>query len=278
MKYVFFGSPEFAAIILESLIAADISPALVVCNPDRPVGREKIVTPPPTKIIAVKYGIPVWQPTRLTSNIDPLTSSTFDLFVVAAYAQIIPQSILDLPRLGTIGVHPSLLPKYRGATPIQSVLLAGEKETGVTLYLMDKEIDHGATIADSKWQIANSETYTKLICELAKISARLLIAVLPKFMKSKITPMPQNHSRATFTKKIQTEDGFVDLTKDDPVMIDRKVRALNPDPGVYTFVERGGKKMRMKILETKIVDEKLHLTTTQREGRKPVKTNIKIGD
>lgn len=270
MKYVFFGSPEFAAIILRCLIATGMPPALVVCNPDRPVGRKKIITSPPTKMIAAKHGIPVCQPERLSVDSLSLTPSSFssiDFFLVAAYAQIIPEKVLKLPRLGTIGVHPSLLPYYRGATPIQSVILNGDTETGVTLYTMDDKMDHGEIVKNEKCKVKNEETYTTLLKKLAELSGVLLIETLSKFMKGEIILTPQDHTQATFTKKFETADGFVDLAKDDPIIIDRKVRALNPDPGVYTFVDG---KRRMKILETEIVDEKLQLIKVQMDGKKPI--------
>ncbi len=307
MKYAFFGSPEFAAIILERLIKVGMPPALLVCNPDKPVGRKKIITPPHTKVIAERNGITVFQPNSLRfdgesniwkSDFQILVDQPWDFFLVAAYAKIIPQSILDLPRLGTIGVHPSRLPQYRGATPIQSVILSGETETGVTLYLMDRYVDHGSILGIRNQGLETRETYTLLLNKLAVLSADLLVEMLPKFIVGKIVPQEQDHAAATFTKKFETEDGFVDLEKDDPVMIDRKVRALNPDPGVYTFVERKGSpcatakaigdtrstssgrilpasgKIRMKILETKIVDGKLQLVTTQFEGKKPKSTGF----
>ncbi len=283
MNYVFFGSPEFAKIILEKLISVGMSPALVVCNPDKPFGRKKIVTPPPTKEVALKNNIPVWQPESLRNpNIWKSDFQIFDFFIVAAYAKIIPADILKIPKLGTIGVHPSLLPKYRGATPIQSVILNGEKETGVTLYLMDEKMDHGDTLATRVLPIANRVNYETLMCELAEASSDLLVETIPKFINKKITPVMQDHSQATFTKKFETTDGLVDLVKDDPVIIDRKVRALNPDPGVYTFMDsesspslRSGRilpeagKIRIKLLETSIENGQLKLIKVQLDGKKP---------
>ncbi len=135
-NFIFFGTPEFSAIILEKLIKADFIPAAVVCNPDRPVGRKQVTTPPPIKQRIMNYEsgiknkIKILQPEKLDPSLFIIPNSSFDFFIVAAYARIIPKEILDVPRLGSIGVHPSLLPKYRGATPIQSAILAGEKKTG----------------------------------------------------------------------------------------------------------------------------------------------------
>ncbi len=275
MKYVFFGTPDFAVIILNKLIEASFIPEAIVCNPDRPVGRKKIITPPPTKILAQKYGIKVYQPEKLDKEF-VLQVSSFrpDFFVVAAYAKIIPQEILDIPKLGTIGVHPSLLPKYRGASPIQSAILSGNEKTGTTLYLMDEKMDHGAILANSELRMQNSEwNYEKLMKKLAELSVDLLIETLPKFIKDEVVPMPQNESEATFTKKFITQDGFVEpedlkiaLEKggEKAVEIDRKVRALNPEPGVWTI--KDGK--RMKILETITRDSLLVLKKIQFEGKK----------
>ena len=270
MKYAFFGSPEFAKIILEKLISVGMPPALVVCNPDKPVGRKKIITPPPTKVVALKNGIKVFQPESLRDpNIWKSDFQIFDFFVVAAYAKIIPAEILKIPKLGTIGVHPSLLPKYRGATPIQSVILSGESETGVSLYLMDEKMDHGEILATRVWPIANRASYETLMHELAIISADILIKTIPNFINKKNIPTKQDHSQATFTKKFETIDGLVDLIKDDPVVIDRKVRALNPDPGVYTFMDINGKSIRSKLLETSIENGQLKLLKVQLDGKKP---------
>ena len=147
MRYVFFGTPEFAAIVLRQLLDANLLPVGVVCNPDRPVGRKKVITPPPVKSLVMKHetwNIPVLQPEKLDERFMLQVSSFMpELFVVAAYARIIPRSILDIPANGAIGVHPSLLPRLRGASPIQSAILNGEQNTGVTLYHMDTEVDHG---------------------------------------------------------------------------------------------------------------------------------------
>ena len=265
MRYAFFGSPEFAAIILERLIKAGMPPALVICNPDRPVGRKKVITSPPTKILAEKNKILVIQPERLSlSDIEHFTSN-IELFVVAAYSKILPKEIIDLPRLGTIGVHPSLLPKYRGATPIQNTLLAGEAKTGVTLFLIDEKVDHGPMLSSSKYQVASNEMYQSLHGKLAKLSADLLIETLPKFVKGEISSQPQNESEATYTKKFTVEDGFVNLDKDDPAMVERMVRALNPEPGVWTIMDGA----RTKLLETELTDGKLKIKVIQKSGKKP---------
>jgi methionyl-tRNA formyltransferase len=267
MKFVFFGTPDFAAIILEKLVKTGWPPVAVICNPDRPVGRKKVITPPPTKVIASKYGIKVYQPEKLEIENLKKEIGEIDFAVVVAYAKIIPKNILEMPRLGFIAVHPSLLPKYRGSSPIQSVILNGEKETGVALFLADEKVDHGPILATSHLPIVVSDNYVTLNKKLAELGGDLLIKILPEYLENKITPLPQDESQATFTQKFITQDGYVDLEKDKPEIIERKVRALNPEPGVWTI--KDGK--RMKILEAELItDNKLKLKKIQFEGKKPV--------
>lgn len=270
MNYIFFGSPKFAEIILKKLIDAQLPPTLVVCNPDRPFGRKNILTAPPTKTLAAAHGIPTLQPETLDERFKfQIQSFASDFFVVAAYAKILPLEVIAIPRLGVIGVHPSLLPKYRGATPIQSAILAGETETGTTLFLIDERVDHGPALACRTLHIAYEDTYETLLEKLADESGRLLIETLPKFLAGKVLPQTQNESEATYTKKFATNDGFVDLQKDAPEFMWRKIRALNPDPGVYAFEQKGGKKIRVKLLKAELRGGKLVPTLVQYEGEKP---------
>lgn len=269
MNYIFFGSPKFAAIILEKLISAGFLPKAVVCNPDRPVGRKKIITPPPVKLLAQQYNIPVYQP-------EFLSNSKFDFFIVASYSKILPKEILAIPRLGTIGVHPSLLPKYRGASPIQSTILNGDDKTGVTLYLVDEKLDHGPILENVECEMAKGETYESLHNKLAGLGANLLIETLPKFIRGEIKPIAQNENDATYTKKFTTEDAFIDMNNLEKAQhcggliakeIDKKVRALNPEPGTWTKKDA----KRVKILETSLcADGHLVLKKIQIEGKKPV--------
>ena len=221
MKYVFFGSPHFAAVVLGGLIRANESPVALVCNPDRPVGRKKVMTEPETKQVIKRRSeigerrdgdaITIFQPEKLDENfIKELKALEPDIFVVAAYAKIIPQAVLDIPKLGTLGIHPSLLPKYRGASPIQSAILGGEKETGVTIYKMDAGMDSGEILAARVSPLAASDTYATLEEKLAKLGGELIVETLPKFVDGKIAPVPQDDSQATFTKKFKTQDGFVE--------------------------------------------------------------------
>ncbi|MGC9968939.1 MAG: methionyl-tRNA formyltransferase [Minisyncoccia bacterium] len=279
MKYIFFGTPHFAEIILDQLIKADMPPHGLVCNPDRPLGRKKIITPPPTKRLVATCGAAtkVLQPEKLDEHfIDELKTLDADFFVVAAYAKIIPKAVLDVPRLGTIGVHPSLLPRYRGATPLQSVILNGETETGVTIYLMDEKMDHGPVLAQAKMAMNSlTASYRDLEERLAGAAAELLLRTMPDFYAGRCKPQPQDEDRATFTKKFTAEDGFVaadDLTAAEQgatpkaEFILRKINALTPEPGVWTT--KDGK--RIKLLEAELRDGALRLKRIQKEGGRPI--------
>ncbi len=280
MKFVFFGTPEFAEIVLDKLIQGGYIPSAVICNPDRPVGRKKIITPPPVKTrimnyeLGIKNQIKILQPEKLNPSSFSIHDSLFDLFVVAAYAKIIPAEILKIPRLGVIGVHPSLLPKHRGPSPIQSVILNGDKETGAALYLMDALVDHGPILESRKLKIESRINYLELERQLAELGGDLLVEVLPKFVEGEIKPEIQNEDEATFTKKFTTQDAFVnysDLLEAEngdfnlALMIDRKIRAFVAEPGAWTI--RDGK--RVKLLEAEIVGVNLRLKKIQVEGERP---------
>jgi methionyl-tRNA formyltransferase len=278
MRYIFFGSPKFAQIILEKLITAGYIPTAIVCNPDKPFGRKKIITPPPVKILAEKYNIKVYQPEKLEIENFKLEIGEIDFAIVAAYAKIIKKEILDIPKFGTIGTHPSLLPKYRGSSPIQSQILSGDKIAGTTLYLMDAGMDSGPILAQKKLEVKNMN-YENLEIELANLSGDLLIETLPKFLANKIKPQEQDHALATFTKKFITQDAFIEPADLETAInsggniaekIYNKIRALNPEPGTWTIQQAQGKPQRMKILEAELTSEnKLKLKTIQFESKRP---------
>ncbi len=271
LKIIFLGTPEFAALILEKLIKAELMLEAVICNPDKPTGRKQIITPPPVKVLAQKHGLAVYQPKDKTELLEIIKKLQPDLAVVAAFGMIFPKEVLGIPQYGFINVHPSLLPKYRGPTPIQSAILNGDEKTGVTLYLIDEKVDHGAMIANSELRMQNAEwNYEALSKKLAELGAELLIKTLPDFLAGKITPLPQEESQAIYTKKFKTEEARVDLEKDNPIEVERKIRALNPEPGTWTM--KDGK--RMKILEAELMaGNKIKLKKIQFEGKKPMVYN-----
>ncbi len=212
IKYVFFGTPRFAAIILERLIDDGIVPEAVVCNPDEPTGRKKVLTALPVKLLTLKNNIKVYQPKKLSEIKVELRSINADVFIVAAYNKIISEEVINIPRLKTIGVHPSLLPKYRGPSPIQTAILNGDKRTGVDLFLIDKEIDHGQVLASTECDINEKDNYKSLEKKLAELGAKLLIENLPKYIAEKIKGVEQDHSHATFTKKIHNRRRICRIT------------------------------------------------------------------
>lgn len=276
IRYVFFGSPEFAEIVLQKLIDAGLPPIAAVTNPDRPVGRKKELTPPRVKMLAEKNGIKILQPEKITGEfINKIAELKPELFVIAAYAKIIPLSLIAIPPLGSLGVHPSLLPLYRGASPIQSAILGGEKETGVTIYMMDERVDHGPILAKRSLEIKSDEVFSKLLPRLAELGGDLIAEVLPKAHTGEIIPEIQREEFATFTKKFESENAFISegvlksamtgINLSEAELADRMIRALNPEPGVWTM--KNGK--RVKLLEAELENGCLVLKTIQIEGKTP---------
>jgi methionyl-tRNA formyltransferase len=276
MRFAFFGTPRFAETVLSKLIDAGFVPMAVVCNPDRPVGRKKIVTAPPVKQFIKNRGakseiLQAEDPSLLVAH---LATVHLDVSVVAAYSKILSSELVTLPRLGTIGVHPSLLPKYRGASPIQSVILNGESETGVTIYQLDEKMDHGPILAQRTFSLDGTETYLELEERLAQIGGDLLTDILPRYLAGECLAKPQDHKQATFTKKYTTKDAFVapealESAKreggDSATVIYRKIRAFHPEPGAWTI--RNGK--RLKLLGADLRGGKLALAMIQEEGGVP---------
>jgi len=249
-KIAFLGTPEFAVPILEKLAQSEYKPIAVFCAPDKPVGRKQILTPPPAKVTAEKYGIPVFQPEEVSSFKFQVSSLKPDLIISAAYSIILPKEVLNLPEYGCLNVHPSLLPKYRGPSPIQATILNGDQKTGMTIYKMDEKIDHGSIIKNQKINIENQKyTTPKLSQLLSQIGADLLISLLPAWFDGKIHPQPQDESQATYTKIIKKQDGRIDWQK-PAQYIERQIRAFVPWPGVYTNLKTSGSKL--KIIEANV--------------------------
>ena len=230
----FFGTPELSVKVLNILEAEGIVPGVIVCAPDKPVGREQEVTPPPTKVWADARGIPTLQPSSLSKEPpDELVNTEWDLFIVFAYGQIIPQAILDLPKKGAINLHPSLLPRFRGPSPIRSAILADERVTGVSVMLMDSEVDHGPIIAQGQIAIDPWPQPGRIVDDiLVTEGAHLLAEAIPLWLAGEITPEEQLHTEATFTKKIVKADGEISLTE-DPYQLWLKYCAYDEWPGIW---------------------------------------------
>lgn len=277
MRYVFWGSYEFAGGVLEELLTARLFPSAIVCNPDRLTGRHAILTPPVTKIIAQRHGIPVLQPDSMGNEIlhDALMRTKPDVFVVTAYAKLIPYEVITLPHYGTVGVHPSLLPRYRGATPIQTTILNGDESFGISIYRMDEKLDHGPLLAQTEIRIPEDDRqYENCSRILSREGGVLLSKTLSLYCEGKIIPREQDDALATYTKKISTEDGLVDLQKDSPINILRKIQALNPNPGAFAFVDG----VRTKLLAAHHENDSVVITRITKEGKSPSDTRIVLSE
>jgi methionyl-tRNA formyltransferase len=281
LKIIFIGTPEFGAIVLENLVKNNYQPILVVTNPDKPVGRKQTITPPPVKLVAKKNNIPIIQPTLIRNSKFEIQNSSPDLIIVAAYGQIISKEILDIPKYGCLNIHPSLLPKYRGASPIQTAILNGEQKNGVTIMLMDEKMDHGPILAAQELEITDfapgakictwckKTTYQELHNKSAELGAKLLMETIPNWINGKIKPKPQDETKATYTKILKKEDGKIDWDK-PAEEIERQIRAFNPWPGSFTFCKKNDKNIKVKILEADVSDNKLIIKKVQPEGKKPM--------
>ncbi len=244
IKTVFFGTHNFAVTILQGLLDNPLFDVdLVITQPDRPVGRKKELTPPPVKILAEKNNIKIDQPASLKNYELP---AGYDLFIVAQYGLLIPESIINTPTYGTINVHTSILPKYRGASPIQSALLAGEKTTGVTIMQMDVGMDSGDIILQKEINILPNETYLELDERMAHLGVAGLNESIPQYISGELKPAKQDESLATFCKKLSREDGKIDWEKTTEEIYN-KYRAFTPWPGIWTTWED----KRLKFLSTK---------------------------
>ena len=238
MKVVFMGTPDFAVGTLEAIIEAGHEVLLVVTQPDKPKGRSGALQFPPVKECAVAHGIEVFQPTkiRLEENVEFLRKYEADIFVVAAFGQILPKSILDMPKYGCINVHASLLPKYRGAAPIQWAVINGDPVTGVTIQQMDIGVDTGDIIVTKELAIADDETGGGLFDKLAIVGAEACLDAMEQIANGTATRTPQNHEEATHVSMISKEFGNIDWNK-SAVEIERLIRGLNPWPSAYTKLD-----------------------------------------
>jgi len=257
IKIVFFGTPDFAAVILKSLIENKFDIAAVFTQPDKKSGRHQKIVYSPVKDLALRKKIKIFQPESLrdgyvfeeTKNIKP------DLFVVAAYGKILPKNILDIPKFGAVNVHGSLLPKYRGASPVQCAILTGEKETGITLMKMNEKMDEGDILAQKKMGIEKNDTTGTLMDKLADLGAETVAKFIPIWIDRKIDPIRQDHEKATYCKSVKRENGKIDWNSSAKEVY-RLWRAYQPWPGVYSVLNVKNKPKRLKLLEIEVVLEK----------------------
>ncbi len=247
IRVMFMGTPESAASLLSGLVEEKYNIVCVITKPDKPVGRKQEMTQSAVKKTASEYGLPIEQPQKLDQEmINKMRDLKPDLIIVAAYGKILPKEILQIPGFGCINVHVSLLPKWRGASPIQNALLSGATETGVTLMLMDEGVDTGALLAQRKVAIAPDDTTGSLSKKLTEAGRVLLLETLPLWIKRTIVPTPQDNTDATLCQLIEREDGHIVWT-DDAESIYNRYRALFPWPGIFAFWKKSDGFARLKL-------------------------------
>lgn len=249
---VYMGTPSFAVPTLQALIQAGWPIAAVVCQPDRPAGRGQKLTPPPVKELALQHGLPVYQPEKVKNNpefLQTLKALNPALIVVVAYGKILPAEILDLPRHGCVNVHASLLPKYRGAAPIQWSIINGDAVTGVTLMQMDIGMDTGAMIAKGELPILPEDTSVTLSPKLANLGAELALEQIPRYLAGELKPQPQDESQATYAPMLTKETGRLDWTR-SARELHNLTRGVQPWPGATTSLLG----QPLKVVETQVID------------------------
>jgi methionyl-tRNA formyltransferase len=268
-KIVFFGSSLFSVIVLEKLKEAGFIPTCIVTAPDRPKGRKLILTPTEAKVWAKKNGIPILTPEKLDDAFcDSLKATDGDLFIVASYGKIIPQRVLDIPTHKTLNVHPSLLPLLRGATPLETAILENMHETGVTIMRMDAQMDNGPIVAQEKVHIANWPLSAEALGRLlGAVGGVILAKVIPDWVSGKINEIEQDHTKATFTKKISKEDGLIDLAGDAWKNY-LKFHAHKDWPTSYFFTDVGGNNIRVIITDAEYADNVFVIKKVIPEGKK----------
>lgn len=271
LRTIFMGTSEFAVEILEALVNTEYNIVSVYTQPDKKSGRDQEVKSSAVKIFSEKNKIPVFQPDKFDSaTIEEIKLQKPDMIILAAYGKIIPASILKIPGFGVLNAHASLLPKYRGPSPIQNALLNGEKETGVTIMLIDEHIDTGDILGQKATAIDKNETASELTKKLAKVSSKFLIEILPQWIERKIIPKKQDDSLATLCQLIKKSDGKI-IWSDDAESIHNRCRAFNPWPGIFCFWEKDDSLKRIKL-------NKISLLKSGPESKHAIGEALQLGE
>jgi methionyl-tRNA formyltransferase len=272
ISFVYFGTSLFSTIVLDELFKQGFVPSLIVSTPDKPQGRNHLLIDSPAKAWADAHNIPIIQPEKLKDESVILDiknragNAGWDVFIVASYGKIIPSSILEIPKHGTLNVHPSLLPKLRGPSPIKTAILT-ENETGVTIMRLDEEMDHGPLVAQEKADIPDWPPRADILESiLGKMGGMLLADILPKWIDGSITEQPQDHSLATFSKKIEKADALIDLSA-DPYANFKKIQAYIDSPKPYFFIEKNGRQLRVVITKAAYENGLLKILAVIPEGK-----------
>lgn len=269
IRFAFFGTPELAAVMLDELEAAGYAPALVVSQPDRPQGRGLALRPTPVKAWAEKRNIPALQPEDFDSEfLSALRAARCDVFIVIYYGKVLPSPVLEIPKRGTLNVHFSLLPRWRGTSPVRSAIQNDDRETGVSIILLDEKIDHGPVIAQKKIVVPAWPPKASELEEVStRESARLLTTILPGWVAGEIEAREQNHDVATYCPKLVKDDGLLDLAEDACKNL-LKIRAFDTTIGTHAFFDRSGKKIRVGVLDAHIENETLVIDRVKPEGKR----------
>ncbi len=264
LKVVFFGTPDFVLPVPMTLLK-NFDFVAVITTPDKKVGRKQILTPSPVKSWAKSHHIPVFTPEKLDQDFSyKLQAVSPELIIVASYGKIIPQNILDIPKFGALNIHPSLLPKYRGPSPIQAAILNGDKTSGISIIKMDAKMDHGPVIYTKEFSLSNLDNFQTLSTNMFGRSAKILPEIITAFISGKLTPRPQDEKKVTYCKLITKEDGYFDppvdgeTSKDFSKKLDKMIRAFYPWPTAWC--KWSGK--MIKLLPNQMI---------QMEGKKPAK-------
>ncbi|MCL6488553.1 MAG: methionyl-tRNA formyltransferase [Alicyclobacillus mali] len=249
VRALFCGTPDFAVPSLDALCRLGYE-VVVITQPDRPRGRSRTLAPPPVKVRALELGLPVWQPERLRDAMEDIRRFAPDLIVTAAYGKILSEALLRLPRVGSVNVHASLLPRWRGAAPIQRAIWAGDAETGITLMEMVRDLDAGPILAQERAVIEPTDTAGSLHDKLARLGGEVCERYLPLYVAGELVPVPQPAEGVTYAEKLAREDEWIDWTR-SAAEIDRQVRALAPVPGASAALSTGDE---MKVLAGRPMD------------------------
>jgi methionyl-tRNA formyltransferase len=256
MRIVFIGTGEIGVPTLHALLKSQHELVGAVTQPDKPVGRAQLVEPPPIKTALSTTKIPVLQPARIKDRqtIEEIHGLTPDLIVVMAYGQILPRDVLKIPKIACLNLHASLLPRWRGAAPVQAAITAGDRETGITVMYMDEGLDTGDILLQRTIDILPTDIAGSLHDRLAKIAPETLLDSLELLAKGNAPRIPQDNALATYAPKLKREDGKIDWAEPADA-IERKIRAFNPWPGAFTLVtDKSGRELRMKILDAGVVE------------------------
>lgn len=266
--FAFFGSSRLSIIVLDELKKLGLTPTFIITTPDKPQGRKLTMTPNVVKSWAAENSIEVLDPQKIDASfLTILKSKPVDVFVVASYGKLFPEELLYIPRRQTLNIHPSLLPQYRGASPLPTAMLDDTKRTGVSIMRLDKEMDHGPLVAQKETIISEWPTYEDFEERMAREGAQLLASILQDWVSGKIEEKEQDHAAATYTKKIVKEDALIDLSS-DPYLNFRKIQAYHEWPQAYFLIDRADRSLRVKVTSASFKNGALTIEKVIPEGSK----------